>query len=580
MFKLLRFIKPYWKIVLLAPLFMFVEIFTDLLQPRLMASIIDEGIANGDLTHIRNTGFLMLGIALIGLAGGIGSTIFASMSSQYFGADLRKALYSKVQSFSFLNLDQFKTGSLVTRLTNDVSQMQTFIQMMLRILMRAPLLALGSMIMCFIISPSLALILLIVIPLLGFILFIVMRKALPMFSEVQKKLDGVNTVLQENFSGIRVVKAFVRAVFEKLRFGRVNVDYREKAIRAARLVALIMPIMMLLLNGSIVAVLWFGGHQFWNGTMTMGELVAFINYVTQVLFSLMLVSMMLMFVSRAKASADRINEVFVVDPDIANPEYIKVNQLRKGEVTFDNVSFAYNTREGNPEWVLKNINFTAKPGQTVAILGATGSGKSTLVHLISRLYDVTEGRVLIDGVDVRQMGLQELRSHTAFVLQKAVLFSGTIKDNVRFGKPDATIEEVIAAAKAAQAHEFISKMPDGYDTQLGQRGVNLSGGQKQRISIARALLVNTPILVLDDSTSAVDLGTESRIQQALRERRKDRTTLLIAQRISSVLDADVIVIMDEGRIVDTGTHRELMKKSQVYQEIYQSQLGKEDIAYG
>lgn len=549
-----------------------------------MASIINEGIENKDLFHIQKTGILMISMALLGLAGGVGCTIFASMASQYFGADIRKSLFSKVQTFSFFNLDQYKTGSLVTRLTNDVAQMQTFIQMLLRVLTRAPLLSIGSLIMAFIISPSLALILLLVIPLLALLLFVVMRKALPLFSEVQNKLDGVNTVLQENLAGIRVVKAFVRAIYEKTRFGKANENYRDRAIKAVRMVAVIMPIMMLLLNGSIVAVLWFGGLQFHNNNILLGDLVAFINYVTQVLFSLMLLSMMLMFVSRAKASADRINEVFETQPNISNAENVKIDEIKTGRIVFDRVSFAYNLQDEKsrddaekPEWVLQEISFSVEPGQTVAILGATGSGKSTLIHLIGRLYDVTSGRVLIDGTDIREMDLHSLRSHIGFVLQKALLFSGTIQENIAFGRTDANPEEIEVAAKAAQAHDFIMQMPNGYQTKLGHRGINLSGGQKQRISIARALLLQPKILILDDSTSSVDLGTEYYIQEALKKHQKQRTTLVIAQRISSVLSADHILVMDEGRIADEGTHLDLMARSRVYQEIYQSQLGKEDI---
>lgn len=581
MFRLLAYLKPHWKMVVLAPLFMLIEVFTDLMQPLLMASIIDVGIQNGDLAHIQKTGLIMLGIAFLGLIGGIGCTIFATMASQYFGADVRKSLFSKVQTFSFYNLDQYKTGSLITRLTNDVQQMSTFVQMLLRVLTRAPLLALGSMLMAFLISPSLSIIFFVVIPILGLLLFYVMRKALPLFSIVQNKLDGVNTVLQENLAGIRVVKAFVRAVYEKLRFGKANEDYRDRAIKAVRLVAVIMPIMMLLLNGSIVAVLWFGGVQFTNNNISIGELVAFITYVTQVLFSLMLVSMMLMFVSRAKASADRMNEVFDTNPDITSIENAKQVKLQQGRIVFDQVSFAYttSTKTQEPEWVLRNLSFTAEPGKTVAVLGATGSGKSTMMHLIGRLYEASSGRILIDDIDIKEMDLHSLRSHIGFVLQKALLFSGTIKENIGYGSSEYTDEQVEAAAKAAQAHEFIIKMPDGYDTTLGHRGINLSGGQKQRISIARALLVRPKILILDDSTSAVDLATEYHIQQALKVHQAERTTLVIAQRISSVLNADHILVMDQGRIVSEGTHEQLMQDSRVYQEIYQSQLGKEEIVH-
>lgn len=593
MWNLVRYIKPYWKSALLAPLLMLVEVYMDLLQPKLMADIVNDGVMAGNLAHIQKMGLLMLGAALIGLIGGVGCSVYSSIASQQFGADLRKDLFLKVQSFSFRNLDQFNAGSLVTRLTNDVVQLQNLVQMTLRILVRAPFLAIGSLIMAIVISPRLALILAVAIPLLFASLYFVIRKGFPVFSLVQKKLDKVNTVLQENLAGIRVVKAFVRAPYEGSRFGKTNDDYRDTAIRAARIVALIMPVMMVLMNVSTVAVLWYGGGQVWAGSLKVGDLIAFINYVTQVLFSLLMVGMTLMNVSRAKASADRVNEVLDTEPEIANREHALLSAINLGKVEFEHVSFAYSSErsttdqaaeqagnQGGADNVLTDVSFTAEPGQTVAILGATGSGKSSLVSLIPRLYDVTQGHVRIDGTDVRDMELQHLRSRIGMVLQEAILFTGTIRDNIRFGKPDATQEEVEAAAWAAQAHDFIAKLPEGYDTVLGQRGVNLSGGQKQRLSIARALLIRPQILILDDSTSAVDLGTESRIQKALKELMKHSTCFLIAQRISSVLEADKILVLEDGQIVSAGTHSELMKTSSVYQDIYRSQLGKEEVVHG
>ncbi len=578
MWKLKRYLKPYWKAALLAPLLMLLEVYMDLLQPMLMASIINDGVAQGDLVLIQKTGALMVVVALIGLAGGVGCTIFSSTASLHFGADLRKDLFQKVQTFTFRNLDQLQTGSLITRLTNDVVQLQMLVQMTLRILVRAPFLALGSLIMALTISLRLGLILAVTIPILFVFLYFLIRYAFPLFSKVQKKLDAVNTVLQENLSGIRVVKAFVRSDYENSRFGRANEAYTDIAVKASRMVALNMPVMQLILNGSIVAVLWFGGLQAWSGSIRVGDLIAFINYVTQVLFSLMMVSMILMNLSRAKVSAERINEVLHTEPEIADSADAGENTIQSGRVEFDRVSFAYDS--ARKEYALKDVRFTAEPGQTIAILGATGSGKSTLVNLIPRLYDVTEGRVLIDGTDVRHIRLDHLRGSIGMVLQESILFTGTIRDNIRFGKPDATQEEVEAAAKAAQAHDFIVRLPEGYDTLLGQRGVNLSGGQKQRISIARALLVRPVIMILDDSTSAVDLGTESRIQTALKQLLKNSTSFIIAQRISSVMEADKILVLDEGRIVGEGTHRELIENCAVYQDIYRSQLGKEEVVHG
>lgn len=578
MWKLKSYLKPYWKAAVLAPLLMLLEVYMDLLQPKLMASIVNDGVLKGDLAHIEKTGLYMIGFALIGLVGGVGCTVYSSIASLKFAADLRKELFQKVQTFSFRNLDQFKGGSLITRLTNDVVQMQNFVQMTLRILVRAPFLALGSIIMALTISLRLAAILAVVIPILFVVLFLLIRFAYPLFSIVQKKLDALNTVLQENLAGIRVVKAFVRSDYESKRFGKANLDYTDIAVKASRIIALNMPVMTLIMNASIVAVLWFGAGQVWAKSIAVGDLVAFINYVTQVLFSLLMVGMMMMQVSRAKVSADRINDVLYTESEIRNRNNAKEYAIRSGEVVFEHVSFIYDIDQN--DHVLKDVHFVAEPGKTVAILGATGSGKSSLVNLIPRLYDTTSGSVRIDGTDVKEIPIEHLRSHIAVVLQQSILFTGTIRDNIRFGKPDASQEEVEAAAKAAQAHDFIVNMPDGYNTQLGQRGVNLSGGQKQRISIARALLVRPTILILDDSTSAVDLGTESRIQKELKELMKYSTSLLIAQRISSVLDADKILVLEDGRIVAEGTHDELIRNSPVYQDIYKSQLGKEKVAHG
>ncbi|GIP40416.1 ABC transporter [Paenibacillus sp. J31TS4] len=578
MWNLYRFLKPYWKAAVAAPLLMLIEVFADLLQPRLMGSIIDEGVLTGDLGHVQRTGALMLGIALIGLLGGVGCTVFSSTASQNFGADIRKTLFRKVQTLSFGNLDRFQAGTLVTRLTNDVVQVQNFVQMTMRVLVRAPFLSLGSLIMAFTLDAKLSLLLLVSMPLLALCLTVIIRKGFPLFAKVQQKLDGVNTVLQENLAGIRVVKAFVRSGYERKRFGNISQGHRDIAIRATRTMALMTPVLMLIMNVTVVAVLWFGGNRVWTGSMPVGDLVAFLNYVTQMLSSLMMVSMMLMFVSRAKASADRINEVLDASPEIESGRGAagRDPHTLTGDILFDNVSFAYGS--GKP--VLTDLRFRASAGQTVGIIGSTGSGKTSLVQLIPRLYDVTSGRVLVDGVDVREYELDRLRSRIGIVLQQAILFTGSIRDNIAFGRPDATQEEIEAAARAAQAHAFIQELPEGYDTQLGQRGINLSGGQKQRLSIARALLLDPAILILDDSTSAVDMGTEAKILEALRERRHGGTTLLIAQRISSVFEADWILVLEDGRLVDQGTHRDLLASSAVYQDIYRSQLGEEEKVYG
>lgn len=560
----------------LAPLLMLVEVTMDLLQPTLMASIVDKGVMTKDLSHIFSTGLIMLGVAFIGLIGGVGCTIFSSIASQNFGNDLRISLFEHIQKFSNKNLDQLKTGSLITRLTNDVVQLQTFVQMILRSI-RSPLLLVGSLVMAIRISPMLTLILAVAVPLLSLILYGLIRLSFPLFQKMQVKLDGVNTVLQENLSGIRVVKAFVRANHEQKRFNTANKDYTEIAIKAVRLMSLNMPLMMLVLNASIVAVLWFGGVQSWNGGLPVGQLIAFINYITQLLMSMLMLSNMLTFFSRAKVSADRENEVFSTISEITEVANAKKDAIHNGRIVFDNVSFAYDPTDEN--LVLDGINFTAEPGETVAILGATGTGKSSLVSLIPRFYEVSSGSITIDGSDTRMIALEDLRSRIGYVMQQAILFSGTIRDNIRYGRPDATDEDVEEAAIAAEAHNFILELPQGYDTELGQRGINLSGGQKQRLSIARALLIQPTILIMDDSTSALDAATESRIRQMLKTRLRSSTNILIAQRVTSVIDADRILVLENGRIAVQGTHDGLMNSSEIYRDIWRSQMKGEEVPY-
>lgn len=576
MWKLKRYLRPYWVWSVLAPLMMMLEVFMDLLQPTLMASIVDHGIMTNDLSHIYSTGLTMLGVAFVGLIGGVGCTVFSSIASQNFGNDLRINLFEHIQKFSNKNLDQLKTGSLITRLTNDVVQLQTFVQMILRNI-RSPLLLIGSLIMAIRISPSLTLILVVAVPLLVVILYGLIRLSFPLFEKMQVKLDSVNTVLQENLSGIRVVKAFVRAKHEQKRFYTANKDYTETAIKAVRLMSLNMPLMMLVLNVSIVAVLWYGGLQSWNGSLPVGQLIAFINYITQLLMSMLMLSNMLTFFSRAKVSADRENEVFSTISEITDATSAKKDAIPNGQIVFNNVSFTYDPTDEN--LVLDGINFTAEPGETVAILGATGSGKSTLVSLIPRLYEVSSGSITIDGYETRQISLEHLRRRIGYVMQQAILFSGTIRDNIRYGRPEASDEEVEQAAIAAEAHHFILELPQGYDTVLGQRGINLSGGQKQRLSIARALLIQPTILIMDDSTSALDAATESRIRQMLKKRLSSSTNIMIAQRVSSVIDADRILILENGRIAVQGTHDGLMSSSEIYRDIWKSQMKGEEAAY-
>lgn len=568
--RLASFLRPYWVWVLLAPLAMMVEVTMDLLQPWLIERIIDDGIAQQDVGFVARMSGLMVMAALIGLVGGIACTIFAVLAAQGSGADLRHILFRKVQSLSFGNLDQLETGKLITRLTNDVTQVQDLVMMMLRIMVRAPLLMVGSLVMAVLTSPRLALIFLVLLPVILLVLVWVIRKTLPLFGGVQQRLDALNIVMQENLAGVRVVKAFVRGEHEQGRFGAANDDLMQQNIRAVRTMAVTMPVVMFTLNAGVVATLWFGGVQVQQGDLQVGQVIAFINYLTQALMALTMVSMLVMRVARAEASALRIEEVLTSTPFVQDRPGALQEATLRGRIAFEQVRFAYNGDEEAP--VLKAIDFVAEPGETVAVLGATGSGKSSLIHLLPRFYDVTDGRITLDGVDVRDLDQGVLRRQIGVALQEPILFSGSIRDNIRYGNPDADDAAVMAAAKLAQAHDFIMALPGGYDAQVGQRGVNLSGGQKQRLAIARALLIDPAILILDDSTSAVDVETEAHIQDELARVRQGRTTLMVAQRISSVLTADKILVLDDGQIAAAGDHRTLLATSPLYREIYASQL--------
>ncbi|KUP24827.1 ABC transporter ATP-binding protein [Paenibacillus sp. DMB5] len=579
MWELRRYLKPYVKFMILAPLFMMMEVFFDLLQPTLAAHIVDNGIVSRNFSVIEQTGFLMLGVALLGLATGVLCNFFASRASQNFGADIREALFTKVQTFSFENVDAFKSGSLMTRMTSDVVQVQNLVQMGLQGLVRSPSLLIGSVVMALIINRQLGLILLGTLIVLIAVVALLIRFSTPIFSAVQGKLDAVNTRIQENLAGIRVVKAFVRAGYETGRFREVNGEYTRVSIRAARFIALNSPIVTLIMNACLVTVLLYGGNQVSFGSVKAGDLVAFVNYVVQVLSSLLMVSSLLMNVSQAKVSADRIQEVLAAQPHIRDAEAKSGLSLPGRKVKLENVSFSYNGSSDPKDLVLQGINIEAERGETVAIIGATGSGKTTLVQLIPRLYDVTSGSIQLDGQDIRELPLLELRRRIGMILQESFLFTGTIRDNIAFGKPGAAQAEVEAAARIAQAHDFISRLPEGYDTKLGQKGVNLSGGQKQRLSIARALLVKPPVLIMDDSMSALDARTERQLRDALKDITAEAVTFLIAQKISSVTEADTIIVLDDGEIAGSGSHEELLQNCKVYQEIYRSQFGSEEVPY-
>ena len=576
--QLLRFLKPYTRWVALAPLLMLLEVAMDLMQPRLIQRIVDEGIARLNLSLVIQSGLLMIGLALIGAVGGMSNGICAVKAVQGFGADLRESLFRKVQTLSFGNLDELETGQLITRLTNDVTQVQEAIHIMLRILVRAPLLLVGSLVMAILTSPQLAFLPLLLMPIELAVIIWIVRQATPLYTVVQERLDALNEVMQENLAGVRVVKAFARAAHEEARFGNANDRLMNQTIHVARVIAVILPFMMVSMNLGIAGALWFGGAQVVAGRMHVGQIIAFVNYLMTTLFSLMMVSTLVIQVARAIASAARIQEVLQSQPQVQDQDGALDEIQPRGRVAFENVTFSYNGDHSEP--VLKGIDLVAEPGQTVAILGTTGAGKSSLVHLVPRFYDVTAGRVTLDGVDVREIRQAALRRHIAVALQEAVLFSGTIRENIAYGRPDASEEEIVAAAQAAQAHEFIMSFPDGYDTMVGQRGVNLSGGQKQRLAIARAILTQPAVLILDDSTSAVDIETEARIHEKLQVLPRPCTRFIIAQRVSTVLEADQIVVLEEGQIAARGTHHELLASSPIYREIYESQLGNGAEAYG
>lgn len=570
LYKLLRFLKPHWHFAVIAPLLMVGEVLLDLLQPRMIQRIIDKGIAHSDIHVVLQTGFWMFGIMLVAGFCGVGCGYFAVRASYGLGGDLRGALFRKVQTLSFANLDKLETGALITRLTSDVNQVQEMVMMMMRGMVRMPLLLVGSLTMAAVTSPRLGLIFIVILPILIVALVTIIRKTFPLYRQVQRGLDGINTVLQENLAGVRVVKAFARSEHESARFAVANNALIRQMTAAVRMSSRTTPIMMLTLNTGVVAALWIGAGQVQTGGMKVGEVVAFINYLGQAIITLMMFSNLIIQISRAQASARRVLELLESEPALTKPLQIpQVSSRTAGKVVFENVSFSYFPAGHDP--VLKNISFEAEPGQTVAILGATGSGKSSLVQMIPRFYDACQGRVTLDGVDVRDIPEENLRSRVGIALQESILFSTTIKDNIRLGEPEATFEKLSAAARSAQADEFISHLPDGYETVVGQRGVNLSGGQKQRLAIARALLLQPSVLILDDSTSAVDVRTESHIQKALDASEYRQTRFIVAQRISSVVNADKILVLDNGEIIGQGTHHELLDVCAVYREIYDSQ---------
>ncbi len=570
--KLLRFVKPYSNYALLSLLMLFFMVFLELAIPRLIQRIIDQGIKQNSLTVVWQTSLLMLGISLLNALVAVCNNIFSVRTGESVARDLREGIFVKVQQLSYGNLDRFTTGNLLVRLTSDVGAVQRLLQVSLRVGTRAPMLMIGSLILMFNTNHQLSLTM---VPLLLVTLAIIVAFSIrmePLFRVVQQKLDRLNTVLQENIAGVRLVKAFVRADFESQRFEAANQDFTDHTVRVMQFMSAMSPILTLFVNAGIVIVIWAGGLQSIRGELTVGEIVAFTNYMMTTMTPLTMMTVLSNTWANGIASAQRIQGVLDAEPEVQEiPNAGRLPEDIRGEVVFRDVSFQY--QGSNSAVVLDGINLRAEPGQTVAILGATGAGKTTLVNLIPRFYDVTQGQITIDGVDIRSLQQDSLLAHVGIVPQESVLFSGSVRDNIRYGRPQASEEEVTAAARAAQAHEFILDLPNGYDTHVEERGVNLSGGQKQRIAIARALITQPKILILDDSTSSVDVETETEIQNALETYLHGRTSFVVAQRISTVLNADKIIVLEKGHIAAQGTHAELMHTSPIYQEIYDSQLG-------
>ena len=564
--KVLPFAKKYGVYAILSPIAIIGEVWAEINIPKLMSQIVDTGIGNKDISYVLKVGGQMVLYALFALLCGAMAARFAALGGLGFGSELRRGLFYKLQTYSFKNLDRFRTASLVTRLTADVNNIQNAFMMIIRVAVRAPFMLVCATWMAFKINHSLVSVFLVAIPVLGTALAVIACMAFPRFTAMLKRYDGLNASVQENLISIRVVKAFVRSDYEKKKFKEANDGLRDSSIRAEKVLALNGPFMQITIYACIIAILWFGGNHIINGTMQTGELISFISYVTQILMSLMMISMIFVMLVMSKASLVRIGEVLEEVPDIQDG---KETEVKDGSITFENVSFRYNG--GAEENVLQNINFSIRSGETIGIIGGTGSAKSTLVQLIPRLYDASEGRVLVGGKDVRDYSIHVLRDAVSMVLQKNVLFSGSIRDNLRWGNENSTQEEIEEACESAQADGFVKSFPDGYDTDLGQGGVNVSGGQKQRLCIARALLKHPKIIILDDSTSAVDTATDAKIRAALRKDLKGTTALIIAQRISSVEDADRILVLNDGKISDFDTHENLMKNSEIYREVYESQ---------
>ncbi|MEO2210055.1 ABC transporter ATP-binding protein [Paenibacillus amylolyticus] len=575
MMKLFSMLKPYRIPIIFILVLVLFQSLAELYLPTLMADIVNDGIIKGDIPYIWQIGGWMLVIAIGGTACSVIASYLSSRTAGGFAKQLRSRVFRHVENFSLQEFDKMGTASLITRTTNDITQVQNVLTMMLRMMIMAPLMCIGGIFMAVSQDAKLSTIFLVVLPVLGGAIALIGAKGLPLFKTIQKKLDRLNLVLREQLTGIRVVRSFNRGEHEKVRFNGANTELRDSSIKVNVLMATIMPVMMLVMNFSMIAILYFGGMRIDSGNMNIGALIAFIQYAMQIMFSLIMVSMIFVMIPRASASAERINEVLDMQPDLSNPEQPRGMQSMQGMIEFDNVTFRYPGAE-NP--ALSDISFTARSGETTAIIGGTGSGKSTLLSLIPRFYDVTEGSVRVNGTDVRELRQEDLRAKIGFVPQKAVLFTGTITENIRHGKDDATMDEVVHAARTAQAENFITEMKEGYDSLIAQGGNNVSGGQKQRLSIARALVRRPEVYIFDDSFSALDFKTDAKLRAALKSETTEAAVLIVAQRVSTVMDADRILVMDEGRIVGSGTHKELLEHNEVYREIVSSQLTEEEIA--
>jgi len=575
MVKLFRFLKPYrWGVALVMALVL-LQSLGELYLPTLMSDIVNNGVVGENTPYIWRMGGFMLAVTLVGTFVSIMASYFSAKISSGYGKIVRAKVFKHVENFSLEEFDRIGTASLITRTTNDINQVQQVLMMMLRLMVMAPMMCIGGIIMALSKDAKLTLVLLVALPVLALAIFLIARKGMPYFKAIQTKLDRLNLVLREGLTGIRVIRAFNRTGHEKERFKEANRDLTDTAIKVNQIMAVMMPLMMLIMNFSSIAIVWFGGLRVGSGDMGVGDLMAFIQYAMQIMFSLLMFSMMFVMVPRASASAVRIDEVLNMEPTVTNRSEKANAPTERGTVEFDNVAFSY---PGAEQPAVEGLTFTAKRGEVTAIIGGTGSGKSTLIHLIPRFYDVDSGSVRVDGIDVRDWTQEQLRQRIALVPQKAVLFTGTIADNIRYGKEDATDEEIRKAAEVAQALDFVSAMPEGFDSTLAQGGTNVSGGQKQRLSIARALVRKPNVYLFDDSFSALDYKTDAKLRAALRGETADATVIIVAQRVSTVMDADRIIVLDEGKIAGIGTHGELMASSDVYREIVSSQLSEEEIA--